>query len=77
MNKQFARGGKKPMLGAGSRTRTAFPAAPQKPGRTGQHATKAAPKRTRPGRAPLDEAGSMGGSQQAQQSHAYRPLESI
>jgi hypothetical protein len=66
MQKTFASGGKRPMLGKGTRTRTAYPADPQKPGRTGQHATKPAPKR-RPGRAPVDTAGDMGGSPGASQ----------
>ena len=63
----FATGGKRSMLGKGTRTETAFPASMQKPGRTGQHSTKAAPKR--PGAkvrsAAVDEAGSMGGSRAA------------
>jgi hypothetical protein len=50
MKKTFASGGKQKMLGKGDRTKSKYPAEPQKPGRTGQHATKAAPKR-RPGRA--------------------------
>jgi hypothetical protein len=41
-NKQFARGGKTPMLGKSDRTKSANPAVQQRPGRTG----KAAPKRT-------------------------------
>jgi hypothetical protein len=48
MKKQFASGGKKPMLGTGSGTRTSYPAEPQKPGRTGQHSTKAAPSTSIP-----------------------------
>jgi hypothetical protein len=64
MNKQFAAGGKKPMLGKGTRTRTSYPADPQKPGRTGQHATKPAPKapRAKVRSAAIDEAGDCGGS---------------
>jgi hypothetical protein len=65
-SKQFARGGKTPMFGKGDRTKSSFPASPQKPARTGQHATKAAPKR-QPGRAPVDTAGDMGGSPGASQ----------
>jgi hypothetical protein len=42
----FASGGKRPMFGKGDRIRTSYPAEPQKPGRTGQHATKSASKRT-------------------------------
>ena len=60
-DKLFARGGVTPMFGKNDRTKSAYPASPQKPGRTGQHATKAAPKR-RPGRAPVDVAGDMGGT---------------
>jgi hypothetical protein len=62
MNKQFARGGKKPMLGAGSRTRTAFPASPQVPNQTSQHAKPACRRNVSPGRGASDLAGSMGGS---------------
>jgi hypothetical protein len=60
-DKLFASGGVTPMFGKADRTKSAYPADPQKPGRTGQHATKPAPKR-RPGRAPVDAAGDMGGS---------------
>ena len=72
MNKKFASGGKRPMLGKGDRTKTAYPAKQQRPGQTGQHATKAAPKRLlstgrRAGRAPVDMAGDMGGSPGASQ----------
>jgi hypothetical protein len=63
-NKLFAAGGATEMFGKSDRTKSAYPADPQKPGRTGQHATKAAQKR-RPGRAPIDEAGDMGGSRAA------------
>jgi hypothetical protein len=60
-NKLFAAGGRTKMFGAGNRMKSKFPAEPQKPGRTGQHATKPAPKRP-PGRALVDTAGDMGGS---------------
>jgi hypothetical protein len=68
-NKQFARGGRKPMLGKGDRTRTSYPAEPQKLGRTGQHATKPAPKRggAKVRSAVVDTAGEMGGSPGASQ----------
>jgi hypothetical protein len=71
-SKIFARGGKTPMFGKSDRTKSAYPAEPQKPGRTGQHATKAAPdprikSGDRPGRAPVDTAGDMGGSPGASQ----------
>jgi hypothetical protein len=65
-NRLFAGGGATPMFGAGDRVKSKFPAEPQKPGRTGQHSTKPAPKR-RPGRAPVDTAGDMGGSPGASQ----------
>jgi hypothetical protein len=65
-NKQFAAGGVTPMFGKADRTKSAYPADPQKPGRTGQHATKPVPKRL-PGRAPVDTAGDMGGSPGASQ----------
>ena len=57
---KFASGGKRPMLGKGDRTRTSYPAEPQRPGRTGQHSTKPALKRT--GAKAADTAGDMGGS---------------
>jgi hypothetical protein len=60
-NKQFASGGRTKMFGRSDRTKSAYPAELQRPGQTAQHATKAAPKR-RPGRAPVDTAGDMGGS---------------
>jgi hypothetical protein len=63
-DKVFARGGKQKMFGAADRTRSKYPADPQKPGRTGQHATKLAPKRTG---ARVNEAGDMGGSRAASQ----------
>jgi hypothetical protein len=67
-NKQFARGGKTPMFGKNDRSKSANPASPQKPGRTGQHATKAAPTRTGNIRsAAVDTAGDMGGSSGASQ----------
>jgi hypothetical protein len=69
-DKQFARGGKTPMFGKSDRTKSSYPAEPQKSGRTGQHATKPAPKR-RSGRAPVDTAGDMGGS--AGSSQPRRP----
>jgi hypothetical protein len=65
-DKTFAAGGRTKMFGAGDRTKSKFPAELQRPGRTGQHATKPAPKR-RPGRAPVDAAGDMGGSAGASQ----------
>jgi hypothetical protein len=61
-DKTFASGGKQKMFGAGDRTKSKFPAEPQKPGRTGQHATKPAKPVRKPGRAPVDTAGDMGGS---------------
>jgi hypothetical protein len=60
---KFASGGKRPALGKGDRTRTAYPAQQQGPGRTGQHSTKAAPKRAKV--RSVDEAGDMGGSRAA------------
>jgi hypothetical protein len=63
-DKVFAAGGKQKMFGKADRTKSAFPAEPQKPGRTGQHATKPAPKRTG---ARVNEAGDMGGSRAAYQ----------
>jgi hypothetical protein len=64
MKKQFASGGKRPMLGKGDRTKTAFPAEPQKPGQTAQHSGKTVPRPAvkRTAKAPINEAGSMGGS---------------
>jgi hypothetical protein len=66
---KFASGGKRSMLGKGDRTKSAYPATPQKPGRTGQHATKAAPKRTgaKVRSAAVDVAGDSGGSPGASQ----------
>ena len=71
-DKVFASGGRTKMFGRSDRTKSAYPAEPQKPGRTGQHATKAAPdprikSGDRPGRAPVDTAGDMGGSPGASQ----------
>jgi hypothetical protein len=63
----FASGGKRAALGKGDRTKTAFPASPQRPGRTGQHSTKSPPRRTSGKTRPLDQAGSMGGSPGASQ----------
>jgi hypothetical protein len=54
------------MFGAGDRVKSKYPADPQRPGRTGQHVTKAAPK-SRPGRGPVDVAGDSGGSPGASQ----------
>ena len=64
---KFASGGKRPMLGKGDRTRTSYPAEPQKPGRTGQHSTKTTQSRTgaKVRSAAVDEAGDMGGSRAA------------
>ena len=62
----FAAGGRTKMFGKADRTKSAYPAEPQKPGRTGQHLTKPAPKH-RPGRAPVDVAGDSGGSPGASQ----------
>jgi hypothetical protein len=57
------------MFGAGDRTKSKFPAEPQRAGRTGQHATKPASKRTgaKVRSAAVDEAGDMGGSPGASQ----------
>jgi hypothetical protein len=67
MKTTFASGGKRPMLGKGDRTKTKYPAEPQRPGRTGQHSTKPALKRTggKVRSAGVDEAGDMGGSRAA------------
>ena len=61
MNKLFARGGKTPMLGKSDRTKSKYPAEPQRPGQTAQHSARTNPVR-KPGRAPVDTAGDMGGS---------------
>jgi hypothetical protein len=52
---------------AGGRTKTKYLAEPQRPGRTGQHSTKPALKRTggKVRSAAVDEAGDMGGSRAA------------
>jgi hypothetical protein len=67
MNKTFAAGGKRPAFGKGDRTRTSYPAEPQKPDRTGQHSTKTTQRRTgaKVRSAAVDEAGDMGGSRAA------------
>jgi hypothetical protein len=64
---KFASGGKRPMLGKGDRTKSAFPAKQQRPGQTGQHSTKPALKRAggKVRSAGVDEAGDMGGSRAA------------
>jgi hypothetical protein len=54
------------MFGAGGRTRSKYPAEPQRPGRTGQHSTRAAKytgSKARSGA--LDDVGDMGGSRAA------------
>ena len=58
--KSFATGGRTKMFGAGTRSKTKYPAEPQRPGRTGQHSTKPALKRT--GAEVADTAGDMGGT---------------
>jgi hypothetical protein len=66
--KGFAAGGKRAALGKGDRTKTAFPASPQRPGRTGQHSTKSTARRasgTKVRSAAVDEAGATGGSRAA------------
>jgi hypothetical protein len=67
MKQTFAAGGKQKMLGKGDRTKTKYPAEPQRPGRTGQHSTKTASKRgsAKVRSAAVDEAGDMGGSRAA------------
>jgi hypothetical protein len=69
MKKAFASLGKQKMFGKGDRTVTKFPASPQRPGQTSQHAGKAAPRRsgTKVRSAAVDEAGDMGGSPGASQ----------
>jgi hypothetical protein len=64
---KFAAGGRTKMFGAGNRTKSKYPAEPQRPGRTGQHSTKPALKRTggKVRSAAVDEAGDMGGSRAA------------
>jgi hypothetical protein len=61
-NKLFAAGGRTKMFGSSDRTKSAYPAEPQRPGRTAQHSTKPAKPVRKPGRAPVDTAGDMGGS---------------
>jgi hypothetical protein len=65
----FAAGGKRKTLGKGDRTRTSYPAEPQRPGRTGQHSTSPALRRTgaKVRSAAVDTAGDMGGSPGASQ----------
>jgi hypothetical protein len=67
MNRKFAVGGNRKMLGKSDRTRTSYPADPQRPGRTAQHGGKSMSKRSgakvRSGA--VDEAGDMGGSRAA------------
>jgi hypothetical protein len=67
MKKTFASGGKQKMFGKGDRTVTKYPAEPQRPGRTGQHSTKSAPRRSSANvrSAAVDDAGDMGGSRAA------------
>jgi hypothetical protein len=60
-DKTFAAGGKQKMFGAADRTKSKYPAARQVPGQTAQHAGPVKPVR-KPGRAPVDTAGDMGGS---------------
>jgi hypothetical protein len=66
-DKVFASGGRTKMFGRSDRTKSAYPAEPQKPGRTGQHAVKPPPRR----RGATDLAGDMGGSPGA--SNPRRP----
>jgi hypothetical protein len=66
-DKSFAAGGKIPMLGKSDRTKSAYPASPQKPGRTGQHSASPSPKRSKVRSAVVDTAGEMGGSPGASQ----------
>jgi hypothetical protein len=71
-NKQFAAGGgNRSMLGQGDRTRTSYPAGPQRPGQTSGQAASGKPVR-RPDvkrivKAPVDVAGDSGGSPGASQ----------
>ena len=46
MNRKFAVGGNRKMLGKSDRTRTSYPAEPQRPGRTAQHGGKSMSKRS-------------------------------
>jgi hypothetical protein len=67
----FAAGGKQKMLGKGDRTRTSYPAGPQRPGQTSGQAASPKPVRrsavTRITKVPVDTAGDMGGSAGASQ----------
>jgi hypothetical protein len=65
----FAAGGRTKMFGTSDRTKTKYPAEPQRPGRTGQHATKSGAKRTgaKVRSTAVDNAGDMGGSAGASQ----------
>jgi hypothetical protein len=78
MKKQFAAGGRVKMLGKGNHTKSAYPAEPQRPGRTGQHSTKSPLRRTgaKVRSAAIDEAGDMGGSP-ACRTHGARRLERL
>ena len=62
-----ASSGRTKMFGKGDRSQTAYPAQQQRAGRTGQHSTKAASKRSgaKVRSAAVDEAGDMGGSRAA------------
>jgi hypothetical protein len=68
-DKMFASGGRAKMFGAGDRTKSKFPASPQRPGQTSQHGGKAAPKRSggKARSAVVDVAGDSGGSPGASQ----------
>jgi hypothetical protein len=64
----FARGGKTPMFGKSDRTKSAFPAEPQRSGRTAQHDGNSRIKSGAKVRsAAVDQAGDMGGSAGASQ----------
>jgi hypothetical protein len=70
-NKQFAAGGSTKMFGAGDRTKSRYPASPQRPGQTSGQAASGKPVR-RPAvkritKVPVDTAGDMGGSAGASQ----------
>jgi hypothetical protein len=70
-DKQFARGGATPMFGAGTRTKSAYPAGPQRPGQTSGQA--ASGKTVRPAKriakvsSAANPGGGMGGSAGASQ----------
>jgi hypothetical protein len=68
-DKQFAAGGSTKMFGKSDRTKSAYPASPQRLGQTSGQA--ASPKPVRPAKritkAPVDTAGDMGGSAGASQ----------